>query len=244
MGYHSQTQLYPPGIVIRDFAYDSDHELAIGVVSSVFGDEEDDDDGDYDHIDYGEEDDEAYYELEEHWNKEMAQENVEGHSQSDADDENFDNAHEDDEEDELYGTDEINRRAVALFDFIPENDNEVALTEGQIIWISYRHGQGWLVAEDPSTGRNGLVPEEYVEVYHDYDEEIVFEQLPPPSGQNRIEQTDADVDVEILDQEAEHTPKQSFNHDVHNNETPELRPQKQQDSKVAAIVEGVASVAL
>ena len=24
--------------------------------------------------------------------------------------------------------------------------------EGQIIWISYRHGQGWLVAEDPILG--------------------------------------------------------------------------------------------
>lgn len=62
---------------------------------------------------------------------------------------------------------EINQRAIALFDFAPENDNEVALTEGQIILISYRHGQGWLVAEDPETGENGLVPEEYVEILQD-----------------------------------------------------------------------------
>ncbi|KAK9461452.1 uncharacterized protein V1516DRAFT_675986 [Lipomyces oligophaga] len=60
--------------------------------------------------------------------------------------------------------DEIHGRAVALFDFIPENDNEVALKEGQTIWISYRHGQGWLVAQDPTTGESGLVPEEYVEI--------------------------------------------------------------------------------
>ncbi|CAH6719791.1 NAP1-binding protein 2 [[Candida] jaroonii] len=59
---------------------------------------------------------------------------------------------------------EINQQAIALFDFKPENDNEVELVEGQTIWISYRHGQGWLVAEDPNTGENGLVPEEYVEI--------------------------------------------------------------------------------
>ncbi|CAK7896741.1 NAP1-binding protein 2 [[Candida] anglica] len=73
-------------------------------------------------------------------------------------------------EEEEYSSDEINRKAVALFDFVPENDNEVGLREGQLIWISYRHGQGWLVAEDPETGENGLVPEEYVEIW-DYDEE-------------------------------------------------------------------------
>lgn len=57
----------------------------------------------------------------------------------------------------------INLRAVALFDFAPENDNEIELKEGQSVWISYRHGQGWLVAEDPELGRDGLVPEEYVD---------------------------------------------------------------------------------
>lgn len=82
--------------------------------------------------------------------------------------------------DEL-SSDEINRKARALFDFSPENDNEVALHAGQLIWISYRHGQGWLVAEDPETGENGLVPEEYVEIegeagesdeWEDYGEEL------------------------------------------------------------------------
>lgn len=79
-------------------------------------------------------------------------------SESDGDDE--------DEDDEII-PDEINRTAIALFDFSPENDNEVPLLAGQTIWISYRHGQGWLVAEDPKTGENGLVPEEYVEIYYD-----------------------------------------------------------------------------
>lgn len=48
--------------------------------------------------------------------------------------------------DEIYG------KAVALFDFIPEHENEFALVRGQKMWISYRHEQGWLVAVDPETG--------------------------------------------------------------------------------------------
>ncbi|KAK9474683.1 uncharacterized protein V1510DRAFT_411679 [Dipodascopsis tothii] len=66
----------------------------------------------------------------------------------------------------IASSDEIHGRAVALFDFEPENDNEVPLKEGQHIWISYRHGLGWLVAQDPTTGESGLVPEEYVEIVH------------------------------------------------------------------------------
>lgn len=60
--------------------------------------------------------------------------------------------------------DDIYRRAVALFDFEPENCNEARLVGGQVVWISYRHGQGWLVAENLETGETGLVPEEYVQV--------------------------------------------------------------------------------
>ena len=62
---------------------------------------------------------------------------------------------------------EMHGKAVALFDFERENENELPLTEGQIIWVSYRHGQGWLVAEDPKTGDAGLVPEEYVRLLRD-----------------------------------------------------------------------------
>ncbi|KAK7430206.1 HOG (high osmolarity glycerol) pathway protein [Neonectria magnoliae] len=58
-------------------------------------------------------------------------------------------------------------KAVALFDFERENENELPLAEGQIIWVSYRHGQGWLVAEDPKTQESGLVPEEYVRLLRD-----------------------------------------------------------------------------
>jgi len=62
---------------------------------------------------------------------------------------------------------EMHGKAVALFDFKRENENELPLVEGQIIWVSYRHGQGWLVAEDPKTQESGLVPEEYVRLLRD-----------------------------------------------------------------------------
>jgi hypothetical protein len=60
-------------------------------------------------------------------------------------------------EDELFAGESL-----ALYAFEPLNPNELRLREGQIIMVSYRHGQGWLVAEDPTTGEQGLVPEEYV----------------------------------------------------------------------------------
>ncbi|KAJ5888374.1 hypothetical protein N7495_008415 [Penicillium taxi] len=62
---------------------------------------------------------------------------------------------------------EMHGKAVALFDFTREHENELPLTEGQVIYISYRHGHGWLVAEDPKTGENGLVPEEFVRLLRD-----------------------------------------------------------------------------
>lgn len=64
--------------------------------------------------------------------------------------------------------------SLALYSFEPENDNELRLTEGQTIMVSYRHGQGWLVAENPQTGEQGLVPEQYVRLLRDiegWDEE-------------------------------------------------------------------------
>lgn len=62
---------------------------------------------------------------------------------------------------------EMHGKAVALFDFTRENENELPLKEGQVILVSYRHGQGWLVAEDPKTRESGLVPEEYVRLLRD-----------------------------------------------------------------------------
>lgn len=64
---------------------------------------------------------------------------------------------------------EMNGKAVVLFDFEPEHENELGLYEGQIILVSYRQARGWLVAEDPSTGESGLVPETYVRLVSQID---------------------------------------------------------------------------
>ncbi|MCJ1350157.1 MAG: HOG (high osmolarity glycerol) pathway protein [Icmadophila ericetorum] len=66
---------------------------------------------------------------------------------------------------------EMHGKAVALFDFARENENELPLVEGQVILVSYRHGQGWLVAQDPETEEKGLVPEEYVRLLRDIEGE-------------------------------------------------------------------------
>lgn len=111
----------------------------------------------------------------------------------------------------IASSDEIHGKAIALFDFKPENDNEVALKEGQIIWISYRHGQGWLVAEDSQTGETGLVPEEYVQLVNDleFDEDEPRRFLPDivhnktETGEDESDWVDEDDDelpeVEKLD---------------------------------------------
>jgi hypothetical protein len=57
--------------------------------------------------------------------------------------------------------------SLALYSFEPENSNELRLIEGQEIMVSYRHGQGWLVASDHRTGEQGLVPEAYVRLIAD-----------------------------------------------------------------------------
>ena len=62
---------------------------------------------------------------------------------------------------------EMHGKAVALFDFTREHENELQLVEGQVIFVSYRHGEGWLVAEDPKSGESGLVPEEFVRLLRD-----------------------------------------------------------------------------
>jgi hypothetical protein len=58
--------------------------------------------------------------------------------------------------------DEMNGKAIALFDFEVEHENELPLEEGQVITVLSRHGRGWLIADDPRTGNAGLIPEEYV----------------------------------------------------------------------------------
>lgn len=80
----------------------------------------------------------------------------------------YSDAYDDDEYSAMTSPDEAYPgRAIALFDFERENDNELPFSEGQVLWVNYRHGEGWLVAQDPKTGESGLVPEEYVRMLRD-----------------------------------------------------------------------------
>ncbi|ABN65041.1 protein that interacts with Nap1, which is involved in histone assembly [Scheffersomyces stipitis CBS 6054] len=176
---HKNISLYLPNTVIKDYGYPESHPLHTGNFGAM-GDPEDVDDEDINS------DDDYGYLL-------SAANNNTTHYHSlvrsidDEDDDEEMNSKLNDDNDYIYNgdddggrsNDEINCRARALFDFQPENDNEVALTEGQIIWISYRHGQGWLVAEDPESGENGLVPEEYVEIFYTK-EEVADDDVPKP----------------------------------------------------------------
>ncbi|EEB09026.1 Shk1 kinase binding protein 5 [Schizosaccharomyces japonicus yFS275] len=59
---------------------------------------------------------------------------------------------------------EVIAQAVAMFAFEPQHENELGFKEGQQLWILYNYGEGWLIAFDPTTGKTGLIPEQFVEV--------------------------------------------------------------------------------
>lgn len=62
----------------------------------------------------------------------------------------------------------INKEGIALYDFENLNDNELPLKKGDLIFINYKHGQGWLVVQRlDDSGEAGLVPEDYVEIIED-----------------------------------------------------------------------------
>lgn len=92
---------------------------------------------------------------------------------------------------------EMHGKAVALFDFTREHENELPLTEGQVIFVSYRHGQGWLVAEDPKTGESGLVPEEFVRLLRDIEGGLTSLSL------------NGDSDAELTGNHAQHVSRDS-----------------------------------
>lgn len=134
-----------PYAKVRDFAYHDKHPLHYGVRPEP---------QQPDHEELGDQD---FYDDERHEYDE--QDDIQGNGHQ------YDETHDGDDTKYIRQTpDDIYSRAVALFDFEPENCNEIRLVGGQVVWISYRHGQGWLVAENLETGDTGLVPEEYVQV--------------------------------------------------------------------------------
>lgn len=99
---------------------------------------------------------------------------------------------------------EMHGKAVALFDFAREHENELPLTEGQVIYVSYRHGHGWLVAEDPKTGENGLVPEEFVRLLRD-----IEGGLTSLNGEPTLDSTEGSVSIDMSEDDRTSTPTQS-----------------------------------
>ena len=90
--------------------------------------------------------------------------------------------------------------SLALYPFEPENPNELRLVEGQQIMVSYRHGQGWLVASDLRTGEQGLVPEQYVRLISE------MPNYDPNTGQFMELDEDASPTVAREVQDPSHTP--------------------------------------
>lgn len=105
--------------------------------------------------------------------------------------------------------------SLALYSFEPENSNELRLVEGQEIMVSYRHGQGWLVASDPNTGEQGLVPEAYVRLIAD------MPNYDPETGQfvdiDDLEEDDEDHDED--DDDGMETSEHTSPDDLHGGDT-------------------------
>ncbi|EER42997.1 SH3 domain-containing protein [Histoplasma capsulatum H143] len=120
---------------------------------------------------------------------------------------------------------EMHGKAVALFDFDREHENELPLKEGQVILVSYRHGQGWLVAEDPKTGESGLVPEEFVRLVRDIE-----------GGLNGL--NGALLNTSTGGEDAESTPTQDESPDVlpTDNSSPDMPPRQQQQQSNGATI--------
>ncbi|KAI5810419.1 SH3 domain-containing protein [Pyronema omphalodes] len=114
---------------------------------------------------------------------------------------------------------EMHGKAVALFDFVQENENELPLVEGQVVWVSYRHGMGWLVAEDPKTGESGLVPEEYVCLLRD----MASNEPPAPHDAHAHVSTFSTSSQDILPLDHESVDKMRRDQEAHWNEEEQRR---------------------
>ncbi|KAJ5723928.1 hypothetical protein N7488_001963 [Penicillium malachiteum] len=135
---------------------------------------------------------------------------------------------ESDDDGDRYGNDyhfavgcpdeEMHGKAVALFDFTREHENELPLTEGQVIYVSYRHGQGWLVAEDPKTGENGLVPEEFVRLLRD-----IEGGLTSLNGDPNLDSTESTTAMDMTAEDRTSTPTQNDLKGT-NGDTPMINP--------------------
>lgn len=203
---------------VRDFAYPEFHPLHYGVpqLPSAASSDEDDDSGRY--LDDGPP-----------WQEDadLASPVIKSHDVGDRISREY--------EFSVASADEIHGRAVALFDFTPENENEAPLREGQLIWVSYRHGQGWLVAEDPDTGETGLVPEEYVELIPNHEARRIHEaQLAAAAQQHN---NDNDYDNNNVNTNNNDGSPDSFH-------SPEAQPEDEQQQQQHSNLEALSNLDL
>jgi hypothetical protein len=73
-----------------------------------------------------------------------------------------------------------------------------------VILVSYRHGQGWLVAEDPRTGESGLVPEDFVRLLRDIEGGLTGLNEEPTNSS-----LSADSSSNVVAPDSTYTPTQS-----------------------------------
>lgn len=132
-------------VSVLDFAYSSDDPLHYGIYNS---EEEYRQDASRDDLD----DNKAYDDDDDDGQDANADQFVVEVSETNGEESDSDNG-----EDEVV-------HAVALYRFVPENENELPLESDQIIIIKYEYGDGWLVAFDPATDTTGLVPSSYVQI--------------------------------------------------------------------------------
>lgn len=167
--YQYEDEEMPPGCIsVKDFAYTLEDPLHYGFYSDT---------EEYDEEAYGGESDE----YDEHDPNSVLQEYYEN-DDDDEDEDNKTNHYQEHDQGNEYSQDKyfedfdrrksyimpsehiINRKAIALYDFENENENELGLQEGQVVFIDYRHGQGWLVVETMDGMHTGLVPEDYLQI--------------------------------------------------------------------------------
>ena len=94
-----------------------------------------------------------------------------------------------------FPDEEVHDKAVALFDFAKESEDELPLKEGQIIWVCSQQSQGWVMAEDPRTGELGFVPEKFVRLLPDVEGSWSTLSGEQPANKERL--TDVDTPSNI-----------------------------------------------
>lgn len=152
-------------INVKDFAYTDSDPKHFGIYNSDEEEEEYEEEGFENKYNYTDDDNEKYSESyeERSFNIGITTNTVEIDEINQVPHDNIRYNNETDINDNKVTAEDL-LHAVALYPFVPENSNELALEIDQVLIINYECGDGWLVAHDPITGETGLVPSEYIRI--------------------------------------------------------------------------------